>query len=107
MQKIFDNALKIFAHLVPLLPLQRHAVLLQGEAGHEAGQGLGPLAVPVGLPPVRVILADHVQDVATLRAKHQLFSLFSFFWGIFSSKTIHDGMTFGTWKEMPSSWQGM
>ena len=75
-QKIFDNALKIFAHLVPLLPLQRHAMLLQGEAGHEAGEGLGPLAVPVGLPPVRVILADHVQDVATLRAEHQLFSLF-------------------------------
>ena len=82
-QKIFDNALKIFAHLVPLLPLQRHAVLLQGEAGHEAGEGLGPLAVPVGLPPVRVILADHVQDVATLRAEHQLFSLFIFLYGNF------------------------
>ena len=78
-------------------------MLLQGEAGHEAGQGLGPLPVPVGLPPVGVILADHVQDVATLREEHQLFSLFIFLFGNFSVKDP----TFGTWKEMPSSWQGM
>ena len=71
-QKIFDNALKIFAHLVPLLPLQRHAVLLQGEAGHEAGEGLGPLAVPVGLPPVLVLPVDDVQDVAPLERDAEL-----------------------------------
>ena len=53
---------------------------------NEAGQGLGPLPVPVGLPPVGVILADHVQDVATLTAEHQLFPLFLFLGRNFSFK---------------------
>ena len=39
---------------------------------NEAGQSLSPLAVPVGLPPVWVLLADHVQDVAPLEGDAQL-----------------------------------
>ena len=39
---------------------------------NEAGQGLGPLPVPVGLPPVRVVLADHVQDVSALEGDAEL-----------------------------------
>ena len=39
---------------------------------NEAGQGLSPLAVPVCLPPVWVLLADHVQDVAPLEGDAQL-----------------------------------
>ena len=36
------------------------------------GERLRPLAVPVGLPPVWVLLADHVQDVAPLEGDAQL-----------------------------------
>ena len=39
---------------------------------YEPGQSLSPLAVPVSLPPVGVILADHVEDVATLEGDAEL-----------------------------------
>ena len=39
---------------------------------NEAGQGLGPLPVPVGLPPVRVVLADHVENVPALEGDAEL-----------------------------------
>ena len=40
--------------------------------GYEARQGLGPLAISVGLPPVGVVLADDVEDVATLEGDAEL-----------------------------------
>ena len=39
---------------------------------YKPGQSLSPLAVPVGLPPVRVVLADDVEDVATLEGDAEL-----------------------------------
>ena len=39
---------------------------------YEPGQSLSPLAVPVCLPPVRVVLADDVEDVATLEGDAEL-----------------------------------
>ena len=39
---------------------------------YKPGQSLSPLAVPVSLPPVRVVLADDVEDVATLEGDAEL-----------------------------------
>ena len=40
--------------------------------GNEPSQGLCPLSVPVGLPPVRVVLADDVEDVSPLEGDAKL-----------------------------------
>lgn len=43
---------------------EEHALLLEGAGRYEPGQRLVLFALPVRLPPVGVLLVDHVQDVA-------------------------------------------
>ena len=47
-------------------------MLLQRKAGNEAGEGLGPFAVTIRLPPMRVVFAYDVEDVATLKGDAEL-----------------------------------
>ena len=47
-------------------------MLLQRQARDQPRQGLRPLAVPVGLPPVEVFPVDDVEDVAALEADPEL-----------------------------------
>jgi hypothetical protein len=44
---------------------------MEGGGRDEAGQGV-LLALPVGLPPVRVLLVDHVENVALVEGDAQL-----------------------------------
>ena len=47
-------------------------MLLQRQARDQPRQGLRPLPVPVGLPPVEVLPVDDVEDVAALEADAEL-----------------------------------
>ena len=62
-------------HLFPFVALQGDTVLLQGEAGYEAGQGLGPLPVPT----TEHILNQQDNEIGRLYIcffiKHSLLSL--------------------------------
>ena len=58
--------------LIPLLLLKSQPMLLQRKAGNEAGEGLGPFAVTIRLPPMRVVFAYDVEDVATLEGDAEL-----------------------------------
>ena len=49
-----------------------YSLLLEGTRRHKARQGMVLLPFPVRLPPARVGLADHVQDVAFLETHPQL-----------------------------------
>merc|ERR1719270_750464 len=51
------------AHLVGDRLLHAHALAVEVGAWYQTGQSV-LLPLPVGLPPVRILLVDHVQDVA-------------------------------------------
>merc|ERR1719210_2697503 len=59
------------AHLVSDRLLHAHALAVEVGAWYQTGQSV-LLPLPVGLPPVRILLVDHVQDVALVEGDAQL-----------------------------------
>ena len=59
------------AHLVGDRLLHAHALAVEVGAWYQTGQSV-LLPLPVGLPPVRILLVDHVQDVALVEGDAQL-----------------------------------
>ena len=59
------------AHLVGDRLLHAHTLAVEVGAWYQTGQSVF-LPLPVGLPPVRILLVDHVQDVALVERDAQL-----------------------------------